>query len=154
MQRAGAGGGRHAGDTLISQTCDRSTYMCRTPRHAVTRRDTLLKNPSQPQTCPPNLKFAALPFPLQPHSKGPWKVTCIIVQIALSTNESLLQSRRHKVTSFCPKSMCRQLASHWRVLDYFGNSALAPPERNCRSRPPLLLKHTATPFEVAMHPRP
>ena len=25
----------------------------------------------------------------------------------------LLQSLRHKVTSFCPKSMCRQLASHW-----------------------------------------
>ena len=70
----GGEGGRHGGDTLISQKSDRSTYMCRqlaTPRHAVTRRDTLLKNPSQPQTCPPNLKLAALPFPLQPHSKGP-----------------------------------------------------------------------------------
>ena len=28
----------------------------------------------------------------------------------------LLQSLRHKVTSFCPKAMCRQLASHWGVL--------------------------------------
>ena len=25
----------------------------------------------------------------------------------------LLQSLRHKVTSFCTKSMCQQLASHW-----------------------------------------
>ena len=68
-------------------------YMCRqlaTPRHAVhavySRRDTLLEIPSEPQTCPPNLKFASLHFPLQA-AKGPWKVTCIIKQIALSTHE-------------------------------------------------------------------
>ena len=74
-------GGRHANDTLTSQKSDRSTYMCRqlaTP--------TLVKNPSQRQSCPLNLKFASLPFPLQP-PPGPWKVTCIIAQIALSTHE-------------------------------------------------------------------
>ena len=59
--QGGGEGERHAGDTLISNKGDRSTNMCRqlaTPRHAVTRRDTLLKNPlptsnlpSKPQIC-------------------------------------------------------------------------------------------------------
>ena len=37
-----------------------------------------------------------------------------------------MQSLRHKVASFCPKSMCRQLASHWGVL--VGVSFLGDPQ--------------------------